>query len=869
MERQCEKVKFNQRLSTLLTQKYRDSLIELDKYIRKGSGEIHAKILGLCHVALEELRLVMSCGEMLVTDWSEEEWWTHVISSSDCASVQCKIVLHLNDFLDCIKVLKIAIAEARNDTAFVLSTIEHLELSEADVEEEFKEDNECMIRHVKTHKPSFFSKCVKAQHHKEGLASHFLNTRRSTDKDAVGSLMHSDVEIDLHGVLGKGASGTVFKCKFLGVPAAAKVFHGTDTQLVKAAESEGKIFASLQHPNVVRFIGYAINGTQHILVSELMSMDLLDYLKEQEVSRGSPLSLLVAIDIMLQIARAMDYLHQKKVMHRDLKSKNVLIDKVKNKNLAPGRSSLHVKVTDFGLSKLQDMFTTLHVGSTPWMAPEVFGVDNMEYTNSGDVYSFAMVFFEVLTGEIPFADLQRADIYQKIKIGVRPILPSKADVPSYLSAFIERCWATRAEDRPKFPEICQMLVHCKGALLRHVHPSPLKCINEHDAHKLSCALGLQKCLQESLEENLPIQVYSLIVLDAFRKQNLDVVEQYIGCADWIKLQLKVGKHIGNWIDHQADFEQAFELFRCAAEHDNPEALFRLGLCFELGLGTEQNHEEAVHRYQAAIKLEDATCAYVGLGCCYARGHGVPQDDEKANEMFEIAVEKQNKLENLLPCISEMLQCLSQIPNVRWAEEGYIGARSDLKIELKHHAKDPRGTPLLESIQNMLKHYPGTPDTVPEDEEGYKRAVCRLRLIAEYSFGRLLLDGPVGQPFLDGPVGKTFLDGPVEKTFLVHPVRPIFKLGSNIEKETTGDNTLPKPTASPGSEHSNASRPPPTELIFLVSFVVSCFAILVANYAPIAFLGTAMAIGSIVLALIKYRDWMKLPIIRREEVEIEI
>ncbi|KAH8936751.1 hypothetical protein BDL97_17G100800 [Sphagnum fallax] len=790
---------------------------------------------------------------MLVTDWSEEDWWIHVISSSDCASVQRKIVLHLNEFLDCIKVLKIAIAEARNDTAFVLSTIEHLELSETDVEKEFKEDNECMIRRVKTHKPSFFSKFVKARHRIKGLASHMLNTQRSTDEDAVGhlpSLMHSDVEIDLTKFLGGGSSGTVFKCKFLGVPAAAKVFDGTDTQLVKAVEAEAKIFASLQHPNVVRFIGYASTGTQHILVSEVMSMDLFKYLKEQGVSRGSPLSLLVAIDIMLQIARAMDYLHQKKVMHRDLKSKNVLIDIISNKNLALGRSSLHVKVTDFGLSKLQDRFTTLRVGSTPWMAPEVFGVDNMAYTNSADVYSFAMVFFEVLTGETPFADIQRADIYQNIKNGDRPILPSKADFPSYLSAFIERCWATRAEDRPKFPEICQMLVHCKGALLRHVHPSPLKCVNEHDAHKLSCALGLQKCLQESLKENLPIQVYSLIVLDAFHKQNLDVVEQYIGCADWIKLQLKVGKHIGNWIDHQADFEQAFELFSSAAEHDNPEALFRLGLCFELGLGTEQNHEEAVQCYQAAIKLEDATCAYVGLGCCYARGHGVPQNDEKANEMFQSAVEKQYKLKNLLPCISEMLHCLSQIPKVRWAEEGYSDAGINLKIELEHHAKDPRGTPLLESIQYMLKHFSGTPDTVPEDEEGYKRAVCRLQLIGKYFFGRQLLDGPVG------------------KTFLDHPVRPIFKLGSNIEKETTGDNTFPKPTAGPGSEHSNARRPPPTELIFFVSFVVSCFAILVANYAPIAFLGTAMGIGSIVLALIKYRDWTKLPIIRREEIEIE-
>jgi len=151
---------------------------------------------------------------------------------------------------------------------FVLSTIEHLELSETDVEEEFKEDSECLIRHVKAHKPSFFSKFVKSRRHMEGLASHLLNTRRSTDKDAIGhlpSLMHSDVEIDLTKYLGGGSSGTVFKCKFLGVPTAAKVFDGTDTQLVKAVEAEAKIFASLQHPNVVRFIGYAIKGTQQFL----------------------------------------------------------------------------------------------------------------------------------------------------------------------------------------------------------------------------------------------------------------------------------------------------------------------------------------------------------------------------------------------------------------------------------------------------------------------------------------------------------------------------------------------------------------------------------------------------------------------------
>jgi serine/threonine protein kinase len=163
----------------------------------------------------------------------------------------------------------------------------------------------------------------------------------------------------------------VFKCKFIGVPAAAKVFNGTDTQLVKAVEAEAKIFASLQRPNVVWFIGYAIKGTQHCFLTH--EHGLVQVLEGTRSCIGSPLSLLVAIDVMLQIARAMDYLHQKKVMHHDLKSKNVLMDIISNKNLALGRSSLHFNVTDFGLSKLQDRSTTLRVGSTPWMAPEVFG----------------------------------------------------------------------------------------------------------------------------------------------------------------------------------------------------------------------------------------------------------------------------------------------------------------------------------------------------------------------------------------------------------------------------------------------------------------------------------------------------------------
>ncbi|CAM6012356.1 unnamed protein product [Sphagnum balticum] len=342
-----------------------------------------------------------------------------------------------------------------------------------------------------------------------GPASHLLNTQRSTDKDAVGhlpSLMHSDVEIDLTKYLGGGSSGTVFKCKFLGVLAAAKVFDGTDTQLVKAVEAEAKIFASLQHPNVVRFIGYAIKGTtQHILVSELMSMDLFKYLKEQGVKfakqqvqptlysynvlkvatkdfhpnnklgqggfgvvykgilsdgttvavkhltksqqgvddflnevivitgvrhrnlvklkgccvhgtqrflvfeymennnlaealwdqQGQQTLLLdwpKRLNICVGVARGLAYLHedsQPRIIHRDIKATNILLDK-----------NMNAKIADFGLARLfpddQSHVSTQIAGTIGYLAPEYATLGQL--TPKADVYSFGILLLEIVSG---------------------------------------------------------------------------------------------------------------------------------------------------------------------------------------------------------------------------------------------------------------------------------------------------------------------------------------------------------------------------------------------------------------------------------------------------------------------------------------
>jgi serine/threonine protein kinase len=207
-------------------------------------------------------------------------------------------------------------------------------------------------------------------------------------------------------------------------------------------------------------------------------MDLRKYLDEfNKGGDGKPrgLPLFEAVDIMLQIAQGMRYLHDGRMMHRDLKSKNVLVNVIRSPDSRVSSSVLQVKVTDFGLAKLTDnsRFTTRDVGTTRWRAPEVFGEDNNpgKYKKSADVYSFAMVFFEVLTGEIPFDGISLSNFLQKLHRGLRPRLP-RNECPKYLSALVKKCWSRNAARRPTFATICKTLVNCKVAILAAQSPSP-------------------------------------------------------------------------------------------------------------------------------------------------------------------------------------------------------------------------------------------------------------------------------------------------------------------------------------------------------------------------------------------------------------
>ncbi|KAG0563827.1 hypothetical protein KC19_8G062200 [Ceratodon purpureus] len=286
--------------------------------------------------------------------------------------------------------------------------------------------------------------------------------------------------------IASGASGMVAKFKWLGREVGVKTVKSPGLSR-RRFEEEAAILATVQHPNVVRMIGCAFqdNSETGSLVMELMEHDLRTVIEMRcpNPEPGlSPFPLIVAIDIMLQIGEGMQYLREHKILHRDLKAKNILLNRARRvrrtlsgayRKFPDLASLLHTeeyyvaKLADFGIAKArrqQTNFLTMMAGTTSWRAPEVYNVPDLETANNyqwpADVYSFAMVCYEILTGRIPFDEVPNTKIYKGIMAGDRPSL-KEYSMPLVLRDLIERCWATDPDSRPSFAEICKTLWQCK------------------------------------------------------------------------------------------------------------------------------------------------------------------------------------------------------------------------------------------------------------------------------------------------------------------------------------------------------------------------------------------------------------------------
>jgi len=290
-----------------------------------------------------------------------------------------------------------------------------------------------------------------------------------------GRLRRHEIEIK-NEKLGSGTFAEVFRGEWR-IPVAVKRMRGPMGQKeLTEFIREGEMVRTLSHPNVVKLIGVHTDGQNYSLIQEIVTgCNLFDYLHKyhKTVPIGKQLS------VALQICDAMCFIHEHRIVHRDVKPQNVIYKE----------KSGTAKLCDFGLARLMPMgMTELHpsqlgTGGTPaYQGPEV--LKRHPVGMKLDLYGFAVTLWEMYTCLLPWSDCNLEQMTTRVALkNERPPMP--LEMPREYSDIISRSWATDPQSRPDFNDLLPQLrdlhdalnppvrgVEGGGFLRGHMPPSP-------------------------------------------------------------------------------------------------------------------------------------------------------------------------------------------------------------------------------------------------------------------------------------------------------------------------------------------------------------------------------------------------------------
>uniref|UniRef100_A0A0E0G7X5 non-specific serine/threonine protein kinase n=1 Tax=Oryza nivara TaxID=4536 RepID=A0A0E0G7X5_ORYNI len=267
-------------------------------------------------------------------------------------------------------------------------------------------------------------------------------------------------------VIGEGGYGIVYHGVLEnGTQVAVKNLLNNRGQAEKEFKVEVEAIGRVRHKNLVRLLGYCAEGNQRMLVYEYVDNGNLEQWLHGEVGPVSPLSWDSRVKIILGTAKGLMYLHEglePKVVHRDVKSSNILLDKHWN-----------AKLSDFGLAKLlgseRSYVTTRVMGTFGYVAPEYAGTGMLNETS--DVYSFGILIMEIISGRVPvdynrppgevnLVDWLKTMVSTRNSEGVvDPKMPQKPTSRALKKALLValRCVDPDARKRPKIGHVIHML----------------------------------------------------------------------------------------------------------------------------------------------------------------------------------------------------------------------------------------------------------------------------------------------------------------------------------------------------------------------------------------------------------------------------
>lgn len=270
-------------------------------------------------------------------------------------------------------------------------------------------------------------------------------------------------------VLARGTFGTVHRGVYDGQDVAVKLLdwgeegHRTQSEIASlraAFAQEVSVWHKLDHPNVTKFIGATMGGSEmniqkdngHLGMPHNVCCVVVEYLPggtlKNFLIRNSraKLAFKVVIQLATDLARGLSYLHSQKIVHRDVKTENMLLDK-----------SRTVKIADFGVARVEASNPnemTGETGTLGYMAPEV--LNGHPYNRKCDVYSFGICLWEIYCCDMPYPNLSFSELTSAVvHQNLRPEIPRCC--PSSVANVMRRCWDANTDRRPEMDEVVTLL----------------------------------------------------------------------------------------------------------------------------------------------------------------------------------------------------------------------------------------------------------------------------------------------------------------------------------------------------------------------------------------------------------------------------
>jgi len=254
-------------------------------------------------------------------------------------------------------------------------------------------------------------------------------------------------DLRIIGLLGKGGCGEVYlaESKILGKVAVKTIFLEGDDPIYIEFLNEAELLSKMNSPYIIRFFGTSKSEKGDCIVMEYATngtlCDHLKYLRKKKLEDTFCWD--KRYQIAQDITRGLFCIHKNRVLHRDMKSLNILLDQ-----------NMNAKISDFGLSQIkietQKTLSTLRVpnngcGSLLWKAPETFSIHN-PFTDKADIYSLGIIFWEIASCQLPYVGFDKSTIESSVKAGERLEIPSTC--PLEFKDLIKHCWSQDPKQRP-------------------------------------------------------------------------------------------------------------------------------------------------------------------------------------------------------------------------------------------------------------------------------------------------------------------------------------------------------------------------------------------------------------------------------------